>query len=51
MITKKSVTQLSYEITGCAKKVHKTLDQDYLKVFMKNVLNMNWKKTDIRLPN
>lgn len=41
MITKKMVTQLSYEIVGCAIKVHKALGRVYWKVFMSSVLNMN----------
>jgi hypothetical protein len=36
-MTKKEITQLSYEITGFAIKVHKTLGPGFLKVFMKNV--------------
>ncbi len=40
-MTKTQITQLYYEIIGCAIKVHKDLVLACWKVFMKHVWHMN----------
>ena len=48
LITKKQVTQLSYDITGLAIKVHKNLAPGCWKASMKPASNMNWKEMVIQ---
>ncbi len=50
-MTKKEVTQLSYEITGLAIKVHKELGPGLLEKIYEQCLNMNSKPTDTKLAN
>lgn len=51
LITKKQVTQLSYDITGLAIKVHKNLGPGLLESIYETCLNMNWKEMVIQLNN
>ncbi|WP_210419419.1 GxxExxY protein [Pedobacter sp. KBS0701] len=50
-MTKKEVTQLSYEITGFAIKVHKILGPGLLESIYERCLKYELKKTDILLLN
>lgn len=47
LVTKKQVTQLSYDITGFAIKVHKNLGPGLLESIYEPVLNLSWKETVI----
>lgn len=48
MVTKKMVTQLSYEIVGCAIKVHKALGPGLLESVYEQCLKYELEKQDIR---
>ena len=49
MITKKSITQLSYEITGCAIKVHKTLGPGLLESVYEKCLRYELEKNGYKV--
>jgi GxxExxY protein len=49
MITKKSTTQLSYEITGCAIKVHKTLGPGLLESVYEKCLKYELEKNGFKV--
>ncbi len=49
MVTKKSVTQLSYEITGCAIKVHKALGPGLLESVYEKCLKYELEKNGYKV--
>lgn len=49
MITKKSVTQLSYEVTGCAIKVHKALGPGLLESIYEKCLMYELQKSGYKV--